>query len=183
MTAQDMKHRILETADAMIRSRGYNGVSFREIADAVGVKSASVHYHFPTKGALGAAVARRYTATFMAALGPVEEAPKSAAAVQDRLHALTRASLVEENLMCLCGMLGAEIADLPPEVVAETRRFFEETIAWLIGAFEQSDWAANASARRTLALGTLATSEGALILARTLGDVSVFDKIDLPRPQ
>ncbi|SHK89739.1 transcriptional regulator, TetR family [Roseovarius marisflavi] len=183
MTAQDMKHRILETADAMIRNRGYNGVSFREIADAVGVKSASVHYHFPTKGALGAAVARRYTATFMAALGPVEEAPKSATAAQDRLHALTRASLVEENLMCLCGMLGAEIADLPPEVVAETRRFFEETIGWLIGAFEQSDWAASASARRTLALGTLATSEGALILARTLGDVSVFDNIDLPRPQ
>ncbi|WP_345191535.1 TetR/AcrR family transcriptional regulator, partial [Gluconacetobacter tumulicola] len=42
-------------------ARSYNVLSFREIAKAVGIKNASMHYHFPTKGDLGAALARRYT--------------------------------------------------------------------------------------------------------------------------
>ena len=184
MTVQDMKETILKTAATMIRSRGYNGFSFREIADAVGVKSASVHYHFPTKEALGAAVARRYTEDFLTALGPVDEAPLEVEAVQARLHGQARRSLVEENLMCLCGMLGAEVADLPYDVVAETRRFFERSVAWAEAALARTTWGqgVDAFARRRLALSTLAASEGALILARSLGDMGVFDQVDLPRP-
>lgn len=184
MTVQDMKETILKTAATMIRSRGYNGFSFREIAEAVGVKSASVHYHFPTKEALGAAVARRYTENFLTALGPLDEAPLEVAAVQARLHGLSRHSLVEQNLMCLCGMLGAEVADLPGDVADETRRFFERTVAWLEAALARTTWGqgVDAAARRRLALSTLAASEGALILARSLGATAVFDEVDLPRP-
>lgn len=185
MTQQDMKETILKAAATMIRSRGYNGVSFREIADAVGVRSASVHYHFATKEALGAAVARRYTEDFLAALGPAGEAPGTAAAVQARLHGMARRSLVEDRLMCLCGMLGAEVADLPDDVAAETRAFFERSIAWTEAALAGTQWgqAAGPQACRRLALSTLATSEGALILARSLGDIGVFEEIDLPEPR
>lgn len=184
MTTQDMKETILKAAEKMIRSRGYNGFSFREIADAVGVKSASVHYHFPTKGALGAAVARRYTDDFLSALGPVDEAPMDAVGVQKRLHDLSRRSMVDENLMCLCGMLGAEVADLPGEVAAEVRVFFERSVAWTEAALARTEWGTRVgqTRRRKLALSTLATSEGALVLARSMGDISVFDEIDLPAP-
>ncbi|SLN54578.1 Biofilm operon icaADBC HTH-type negative transcriptional regulator IcaR [Roseovarius litorisediminis] len=185
MTEPDMKEKILDAAETMIRGRGYNGFSFREIADVVGVKSASVHYHFPTKAALGVAVAKRYTDGFLEALGPVEDAPESAAGVQDKLHALARLSLVEEDLMCLCGMLGAEVADLPEGVAAEARHFFERSTEWLSGAFANTAWGQGAGPEemRKLALSTLAASEGALILARTMKDVSIFDDITLPRPQ
>lgn len=185
MTTQDMKETILKVAEQMIRSRGYNGFSFREIANVVGVKSASVHYHFPTKAALGAAVARRYTDDFLAALGPVDEAPIDVVGVQERLHGLARRSLIEENLMCLCGMLGAEVADLPEEVATEAGVFFERSIAWMEAALARTEWGMGVghAPLRRLALSTLATSEGALILARSMGDMTVFDDIDLPTPR
>ncbi|WP_157628311.1 helix-turn-helix domain-containing protein, partial [Ensifer sp. BR816] len=46
----------MDAAEERIRRAGYSGFSFREIAADVGVKSASVHYHFPTKERLAAAV-------------------------------------------------------------------------------------------------------------------------------
>ena len=68
---------ILDAAERAIRDRGYNAVSFRDLAAAVGVKSASVHHHFPTKADLGAAVARRYAERFLDALGDPATWPSS----------------------------------------------------------------------------------------------------------
>lgn len=42
-----------------MRNGGYGGFSFRDLAAEIGIKSASVHNHFPTKAAMAAAVARR----------------------------------------------------------------------------------------------------------------------------
>ena len=47
----------MTAARAMVQARGYNSLSFRELAKEIGIKSASVHYYFPTKGDLGAALA------------------------------------------------------------------------------------------------------------------------------
>ena len=60
---------ILDIAESMIRDGGYYGFSFRQIADRLSIKSASVHYHFPTKEALATSVAKRYTENFLEALG------------------------------------------------------------------------------------------------------------------
>ena len=57
----DVNTAILDAAEARMRLGGFNGFSFRGIAADVGVKSSSVHYHFPTKETLAAAVIHRYT--------------------------------------------------------------------------------------------------------------------------
>src|SRR5437868_439642 len=57
----DMKTAIMNAAERRIQAGGLGGFSFREIAEDVGVKSSSVHYHFPTKEDLAAAVVRRWT--------------------------------------------------------------------------------------------------------------------------
>ena len=54
---KDRDHGCRRTAHAAWWIRGF---SFRELAADVGVKSSSVHYHFPTKEALAAAVIRRW---------------------------------------------------------------------------------------------------------------------------
>src|ERR1700737_89753 len=58
----DVAAAIMDAAERRMRKGGFNGFSFREIAVDVGVKSSSVHYHFPTKENLAAAVIQRYTA-------------------------------------------------------------------------------------------------------------------------
>ena len=109
---------ILEVAERLARSEGYNGFSFRQIAAEVGVKSASVHYHFPTKADLGVAVARRYADRFMAALGDPEDSTHSAAGLLARYVDEYRQALLDDGLMCLCGLLAAEVASLPEAVAA-----------------------------------------------------------------
>jgi len=52
---------IIDTAIKMIREGGYHSFSFRQIATELGIKSASIHYHFPSKEDLGVAVMVRYT--------------------------------------------------------------------------------------------------------------------------
>ena len=60
--------KLMDAAERHIRQSGYNAFSFRELAKEVGIKSSSVHYYFPTKADLAAAVARRYTDRFVAVL-------------------------------------------------------------------------------------------------------------------
>lgn len=153
---------IMDAAERRIRTSGYNGFSFREIAADVGVKSSSVHHHFPTKPALAAAVARRYTDRFEAALA-------KAKSVED-WRAVFRKALVQEGQMCLCGVLGAESGDLPPEVSAEARRFFTRSVQALGRLYGP-----RAAASRQTALRIMALFEGAMMLARTLDDPKVFD--------
>ena len=168
--------RIKDIAEKHIRSRGYNDFSFREIAAEIGIKSASVHYHFRTKGDLGAAVARRYTERFMQHLQQAEEEGRSVVQLLEEYIALFRRSLVDEKRVCLCGMLGAEVDSLPDEVVEETRRFFEENLKWLQGIVSRQAGVDEASAV-SQARHLLAALEGGMIVARTLQDISIFESV------
>jgi hypothetical protein len=45
---KETAERLMDLAEAHIRSAGYAGFSFRDLAAEIGIKSASVHHHFPT---------------------------------------------------------------------------------------------------------------------------------------
>jgi TetR/AcrR family transcriptional regulator, transcriptional repressor for nem operon len=62
--------RLMDLAEARMREAGYRGFSFRALAAEIGIKSASVYHHFPTKAQMAAAVARRYGERFFAAVAP-----------------------------------------------------------------------------------------------------------------
>ena len=159
----------------MARTGGYNGFSFREIAKEVGIKAASVHYHFPAKEELGVAIARRYTERFLAALGRPDDPEAAPETLIRRYVSIYRASLVDDGLMCLCGMLGAEIAFLPPAVAVEAKKFFQENLDWLTAVLERLHGADKTELARSEAMRIIATLEGALILARSLDDPKAFD--------
>ncbi|MEM8791899.1 MAG: TetR/AcrR family transcriptional regulator [Pseudomonadota bacterium] len=166
--AQTTAERILEAAEIRVRQAGYNGFSFRDLAEDVGIKSASVHHHFATKEALVARMATDYTDRFIAALEEAPPGPPRVARVKD----LFRQSVLDDGKMCLCGMLGAEGIGLPPSVTRETKRFFEALVAAL--AESMGTWGTN---RRTAALRLVAQLEGAVLLARAHMDPTVFDEV------
>lgn len=166
----DMRTTILNAAETRIRVAGFHGFSFREIAADVGIKSASVHYHFPTKADLGAAAADRYRERFLTALGdPRDDSPLLVKL--DGLAALFRNALVVDGQMCLCGALGAEIDGLPPPVAEGAARFFRETLAWIEAALATE----GITTSRRLAVQILALLEGGLLAARALDDAAAFE--------
>lgn len=169
------REQIVKEAEDRARVGGYGHFSFREIADAIGIKSASVHYHFPTKADLGAELARQYTEKFMLSLeNASSESDENSPSALDVFAQQFRHSLVVDKKMCLCGMLGAESDALPEAVQQETKAFFEKNIEWLTRALtdEQSLTAEQAHKKAIKAISIL---EGALLLSRTLGDNSAFD--------
>ena len=156
----------MDLAEARIREAGCRGFSFRDVAAAIGVKSASVLHHFPTNAGMAVAVARRYRERFFDLVGrrPGETA--------DDVVAIYRAALRNEierdSRMCLTGMPGVEAGGLPPEVVEEIETFFRRCIEDLSSRIGGPD----AMAR---AFYIMAALEGRLILARAYGDISAFD--------
>ncbi len=162
----DRRSQILDIAERMARRGGYNGFSFREIAAEAGVKSASVHYHFPTKAGLATALCERYTRRFMEGLGP----PTERGALL-RLIGAYRDALRKEDRMCLCGVFGAEIDALPEVLASSVRSFFSETVAWTSAALGEPE------GERTGGETLVAGLEGALITARALGDAGAFDRM------
>ncbi len=176
----DTKERILATAQALIQRRGYNGFSYRDIAAEVGIRSASIHYHFPTKADLGAAVGARYLERFMDDLRSAEAEAPGTSALLARYVSLFRAALTDDGRMCLCGMLGAEMGSLPSEVALEARRFFEVNTEWLSNLLAQAGpdtGFETVSTPETEARLFLAALEGGMILAKAASDAAIFDEV------
>ena len=181
-TSKDSRaQEIMDVAQDMIQTRGYNGFSYRDIANEIGIKSASIHYHFPGKGQLGRAVAARYCENFMQALRELEAESKGDVKILLQGYVeLYRATLIESNRLCLCGMLAGETETVPDEVKQEVARFFNEQHQWLTKTLEQGleqqSLALKSSADATVwATTILSTLEGAMFVARGFGDNEQFN--------
>lgn len=167
-----MRERLLDTAEAAVRLRGYNAVSFRELADELGIKSASVHYYFRQKEDLGLALVERYQKRFFA---QVEAAGAKARTDEERLAAFVsvyRDALKQSDRMCLCGILGAESSGLPPRLAEAVAAFFKANIDWLVQAMGDE---LPARERRRRATSMVATLQGAMMMASSLRDHRHFD--------
>jgi TetR/AcrR family transcriptional repressor of nem operon len=154
----------------LLQTHGYNGFSFHDLAAAQGIKTASIHYHFPTKGDLAISLAQAYRTNFMTTLG--EPCIRNAAEQIDRYVGLFRTTL-QKGQFCLCGMMAAEVSELPSKAKVEVVRFFDDNREWLAAVLEQ---AGHDKARaRNLAVLTVASLEGALLMARAGEALASFD--------
>ncbi|WP_343676695.1 TetR/AcrR family transcriptional regulator [Paraburkholderia heleia] len=170
------RERILAAATKIAQAHGYNGLNFRDLAEDVGIRPASIYHHFTNKADLGAAVARRYWEDSAAVLEALlAESP-------DPLHCLNRypetfrKALESANRICLCSFMAAESDDLPDEVMKEVRAFADVHVAWLnkvlSGAKIVDDQRSDQRAR-----AIFAAVAGAQLIARSRSDVSLYDTL------
>jgi TetR/AcrR family transcriptional regulator, transcriptional repressor for nem operon len=167
---------ILDVAERLAQTRGYNGFSYADIAVQLGVTKASLHYHFPSKAELGRTLIDRYQWAFGAALATID------AEVAEPCEKLRRYiglydSVMLDDRMCLCGMLAAEYATLPKAMQQALRSFFESNEAWLRAVLKDGArtgslrFKESANERARVFLGSL---EGAMLVARSYGDPGRF---------
>ena len=115
---------ILHAARMLMMDRGFNGFSFRDVAAEVGIKSASIHYHYATKADLAEATARAYRLAFGEAVGQINA--NSAPEFLRAYGALFVTTLRDQGSLCLGGVLAADIMSLPEQVRVEVAMFFTE---------------------------------------------------------
>jgi TetR/AcrR family transcriptional repressor of nem operon len=173
------RERILDVAGRLVQTRGFNGMSYADIAIALGVTKASLHYHFPTKAVLGTSLISRYEETFLRALVSID-ASQADAKRKLRDYARIYEDVLHQDRMCLCGMLAAEHSTLPPEMRARLGAFFDANEAWLVAVLGHGrrtgalSFDGPAIAKARMLIGSL---EGAMLLARSYGQVARFTQV------
>lgn len=174
--SQNAKEEILGAARAVAQAHGYAGLNFRDLAATVGIKAASIYYHFPSKAELGAAVAKRYWEDAKAFLDKLlEDSPNPSAALR-RYPETFRWALENNNRMCLCSFMGAESDDLPAAVRKEVNNFADVNVAWLSKALLTAKVVSTKDSQRR-ARAIFAAVAGAQLMARTRADIKLYDEL------
>jgi TetR/AcrR family transcriptional repressor of nem operon len=175
-TAASATQRILDIAEQLAQTRGFNGFSYADIAQELLVTKASLHYHFPSKADLGRALIERYHLVFAQALEAIDQQTHKPREKLRRYVGLYD-SVMRKNRMCLCGMLAAEYATLPGPMQDELRRFFDANEIWLAAVLEdgrETGDLAFVGPVRQRARSVLGALEGAMLVARAYGDARRF---------
>ena len=162
--------RILDVAERLFQRRGYNAVSYADLAAELGLTTAAIHYHFPSKDDLGQAVVARYRRVNAKQRAAIRTETSALRARLQR-YAELYAGVLADGGMCLCGVLAADEATLPEPVRREVRGFFDDQTDWLTSILaEDTDGGAGldgcASPRQVADL-LLSTIEGAMLTHRS----------------
>ena len=177
--ADSTAERILDIAQRLVQSRGFNGFSYADIAEEVGIRKASIHHHFPGKEDLGRRLMERYHEAFIARLAEIEADAPDAGRRLRRYVRIYADVLRNDDRMCLCGMLAADFHTLPASVKGAVRAFFDANEAWLGRIIEdgrkarQLKFSGPAAPQARFLLSSL---EGAMLVARPYGDVARFQE-------
>lgn len=180
MTGPSTAERILEEARGLIARRGYNGFSYADISDAIGIRKASIHHHFASKADLAIAVVEQSRAATLAHMAATQGAPDARAQLRGYIGYWRMCIADDSAPFCIAAMLAAELPGLPPELAAAVRRHFDDLTAWL------TDTLALGVAQGTVTLaGTpqdeaeafLSAVYGAMLSARAFGDPLRFGAI------
>ena len=166
-----MRERILSAAEKRVRALGFNAVSFRDLASDVGVKSSSVHYHFPQKEDLGAQLVRRYTERFQARLDEIDIEEVGPIGALEAFIALYAEALVVGEAVCLCAILGAEANSLPERINAGIQAFFRANTEWLTEVNRRMP----SSETLMTPIEIVSALEGAMIVSSVMKSREAFD--------
>ncbi|PDS41200.1 TetR family transcriptional regulator [Rhizobium anhuiense] len=127
---------LVQTAESLMRTKGYAAFSYADLAETVGIRKASIHHHFPTKEDLGTAIVKEYIDRVRDDFAQIERQHEGAIARLEAFFKIFRAS-TDGGLLPLCGALAAEMSALPLGLQQLTHRFFEMQLKWLEAVLEQ----------------------------------------------
>lgn len=165
--------RILDAAERMLRTRGFHAFSFRDIASEVGVRAASVHYHFPVKDDLARALLLRARTRFESALAQVEATTIDVRERLRRFAGLFVEATGDADRLCPVCMMAVVRDSVSPAVQDEIETFFLRAEQWLAAALKQGRERGRLAFAGDVTLAArslVAGLEGAMITTRVFGD-------------
>jgi len=172
-----MKHapvidQVLDLAQSLVQLRGFNAMSYRDLAEGVGVKTSSIHYYFPSKEDLGLALLRRYRDGFKGAVTAIDHEVNDPKLKIDRFVDLF-VDTVRTGKICLGGMFASDCTTLPVSMQDEIKFFYTESESWLADVLKQGRAMGKfnfGGAPKIKAETIFSTLEGVMIAARLFND-------------
>ncbi|WP_199256010.1 TetR/AcrR family transcriptional regulator [Mycolicibacterium mengxianglii] len=172
---------ILSCARTLLVTGGYNGFSYADIADVVGIRKASIHHHFPTKVDLVRTLVQRYRQEVEAGIAEMErQSPDPVDQLRSYLGFWESCIGEISTSFCLCALLATQIPVLPDEISLELRAHFRALSAWLTSVLERGEKQGTMTivgTARAEAESVMAMVHGAMLSARAYGDPAMFGVI------
>lgn len=172
---------ILACARELVIVGGYNGFSYADIAQVVGIRKPSIHHHFPTKAELMRTLVSRYRDE---AKGGLEHLGQQFPDPLDQLRAYTgfwKTCIGDATMpFCVCALLASELPVLPEEVALEVTGFFRSLSSWLALVLERGQQEGRltlSNSPRVEAEAFMATLHGAMLSARAYGEPAIFGTV------
>ncbi len=167
----DTRSRILATAQPLLLSRGFNGFSYRHLADALGIRTAAVHYHFPAKANLGVELVAQLAQEFDAWSSSLDDAGDGPLL---RLEAFfeVHKRFLKQDVVSPSGILQSEFGALPEGMRREVASLAAKIHRWVTGVLNEgleTGELAFVGDPNDQAVVVVATVQGALQIARTFG--------------
>ncbi|MBR0820768.1 TetR/AcrR family transcriptional regulator [Bradyrhizobium liaoningense] len=175
---------ILACARSLIIAGGYNGFSYADVAEVVGIRKPSIHHHFASKVDLVRTLVSRYRAEAEAGLAALE---RNVPDPRDQLKNYVgywEACINDATApFCVCALLASELPILPEEVALEVRAHFRSLASWLTSVMERGKRKGRlhlSGTAKVEAEGFMATVHGAMLSSRAYGDPKMFGVITGP---
>ncbi|MDQ8032408.1 TetR family transcriptional regulator [Bordetella genomosp. 1] len=168
-TQTNTRDQLLSHAQTLIRTRGCNGFSYRDLADHVGVKTSSIHYYFPCKDDLLLEAVEAYSSGALASIRAIDTSLPAQEQLDAYLRLLESHACGGGDQLCLGGMLAAEVNSLPEKVRLALQGFFRAQEVWLARVLREGAEQGTLKFSGTpevAARSVFATVQGCLISAR-----------------
>jgi len=173
----DTRIRIIDLGEKLLLKQGFNGFSYADIAASLGLKTASIHYHFPSKCDLGLAVIQRARHRFRKWGERRETVLMTDREKLDGFFQIYRHYLTRSESVCLSGALGTDFTTLPKPMQEETRGLVSDLLTWMERFLDEGRNRGSFSypgTPRQQAIVVLAIMQGGLQMNRVM-DPSIFE--------
>lgn len=119
---------IIEQADHFIRDKGYNAFSYYDLSKSIGIKNASIHYHFPSKSDLGVAVVQKH----LQALAELRQETKNQSPLE-QLEAFFSIydQAKRKQKICLVGALATDFNTIDEQVQTQLKILAGQVLNWV----------------------------------------------------
>lgn len=165
---------ILDIAEELVQKVGFNAFSYADIAERIGIKKASIHYHFPAKTDLGKALMARHRENVGILLESLLKENKTHKDILVLyLKSIFASTYETDRKMCLGGMFAADVLTLDLDIQNEVKAFFLLNEEWLSTLLKQGKKQGEFHFKNDtldLARQILTIIEGSLLLARLYQD-------------
>jgi len=162
INSTDKRTQIVEIATQLAAIKGFNAFSHRELAEHIGIKSSSVHYHFPKKEDIGIAMMDLYLSEVALYLTHIKD-EASIKKLQKFCQLFVNTAKSEQRI-CLAGMLSSDYSTLGETLQSRVKKFFTFVEHWI--AEQVLALGKNQTQADEFAKVLMATLEGTLLSAR-----------------
>ncbi len=158
------KEEIIDLAHDLIKDKGYNGFSFKDISKSIGIKTSSIHYHFPYKSDLGISVIKEQ----IKKLGYLKETLRD----QDpntKLEGFFQiySQIKTNNTVCLVGSLATDFNTIEDKVQVELKKLAGQILDWVTEILEEG------SAQKVFKFHVPARTKAMMVISNMLAMVQL----------